>query len=350
MSRAAGSVKKLLITGGAGFIGSNFIHHVLDRRVEWQVVNLDKLTYAGNLRNLEAIANNPRYSFVKGDVADRSFVKKLFAQEGFEFVVNFAAESHVDRSMLDASPFVETNVKGTQILLDAARRHGITRFVQVSTDEVYGSLKSGVFTEDSPLLPNNPYAASKAAADLLCRAYHKAFRMPVVITRSSNNYGPYQFLEKLIPLMVYRSLSEEELPIYGRGLQVRDWLFVEDNCRAISLVLKAGRSGEIYNIGTGSEWRNVDVVQLICDVVEEQTSKKGLRSAIRFIDDPRGEAHDFRYALDHSKIRHELGWEPTVSFPEGVRRTVEWYLKNTAWVESVVTKEYLTYCKRLYGS
>jgi dTDP-glucose 4,6-dehydratase len=251
---------KLLITGGAGFIGSNFIRYILREHPDWQVVNLDKLTYAGNLLNLKDIEGNPHYKFVKGDIADRELVDKLFREEEFDAVVNFAAESHVDRSILDASPFIETNVKGTQVLLEAARQYAVDRFIQISTDEVYGSLgETGKFTEESPLQPNSPYAASKAAADMLCRAYHKAYGLPIVITRSSNNYGPYQFPEKLIPLMIRNAILGKELPVYGEGKQVRDWLYVEDNCRAIALVLERGRIGEIYNIGGGCEKRNIEV-------------------------------------------------------------------------------------------
>lgn len=346
---------KLLVTGGCGFIGSNFIRFVLRNHPDWRIVNLDKLTYAGNLKNLEGIEANERYKFVKGDIADRALVDKLFSQEKFNAVVNFAAESHVDRSILDPSPFVETNIKGTQILLEAARKYPVERFVQVSTDEVYGSLgETGFFTEESPLRPNSPYAASKAAADLLCRAYHKAYGIPVIITRSSNNYGPYQFPEKLIPLMIRNALIGKELPVYGEGKQVRDWLYVEDNCQAIDLVLQKGRVGEIYNIGGGCEKRNIEVVEMICDILERLVPDTvalygSPRTRIRFIKDPRGAAHDFRYALDCSKIASDLGWRPKVCFEEGLEKTVKWYLENQDWVESVITGEYLTYYERVYG-
>jgi dTDP-glucose 4,6-dehydratase len=336
---------KLLVTGGAGFIGSNFIRHVLRAHPDWEVVNLDKLTYAGNLANLEDVADNPRYKFVKGDIADRESIDRLFAEECFDAVVNFAAESHVDRSILDASPFIETNVKGTQVLLEAARKHKVKRFVQISTDEVYGSLgKEGAFTEQSPLLPNSPYAASKAAADLLCRAYYKAYGIPVIITRSSNNYGPYQFPEKLIPLMIRNALHDKPLPVYGTGENVRDWLYVKDNCRALDLILQKGRVGEIYNIGGGCEKRNIDVVRMILRHLGKP------ESLIKFIPDPRGAAHDFRYALDCSKIKKELQWEATVGFEEGLRRTVEWYLAHQDWVEEVITGEYQEYYQKLYDS
>lgn len=369
-------MKTILVTGGAGFIGSNFIRFILREHPDWRVVNLDKLTYAGNLANLAdvearygvqahgALGKEVRYRFVHGDICDRSLVDALFSGAYFatdpavpnaeiwipDAVVNFAAESHVDRSILDASPFIETNVKGTQVLLETARTHGVEKFVQVSTDEVYGSLgEHGAFTEDSPLKPNSPYAASKAAADLLCRAYHKAYGVPVVITRSSNNYGPYQFPEKLIPLMIRNALHDKPLPVYGKGQQVRDWLYVEDNCRAIDLVLRGGKSGEIYNIGGGSERRNIEVVEMICEILKGQPKTQHLRPKIQFIRDPRGAAHDFRYALDCTKIADELGWKPRVGFEEGLEETVKWYLAHQEWVESVVSGEYQAYYDRVYG-
>lgn len=318
---------KLLITGGAGFIGSNFIRYILREHPEWQVVNLDKLTYAGNLANLRDVEDNPRYRFVRGDIADRELVEKLFQEEKFDVVVNFAAESHVDRSILDSSPFIETNVKGVQVLLEAAREFEIRKFVQISTDEVYGSLGSDdpPFTEESPLLPNSPYSASKAAADLLCRAYFRTYGLPVVITRCSNNYGPYQFPEKLIPLMITNALEDKPLPVYGDGQNIRDWLFVEDNCRAIALVVEKGKPGEIYNIGGGEEKRNIDVVKAILRILGKP---EGL---ITFVKDRPG--HDRRYALDTGKIRREMGWQPTVSFEEGLTQTVKWYFENRSWWE-----------------
>jgi dTDP-glucose 4,6-dehydratase len=387
-----------LVTGGAGFIGSNFIRHILRKHPNWTVINLDKLTYAGNLANLTDIEANyslssltlnpesvpPRYYFVKGSICDRDLVDSLLSGTHFasnpvipnpeslicDVVINFAAESHVDRSILDASPFIETNIKGTQVLLEAIRTHWGSasdsrlptphsrRFIQVSTDEVYGALgDTGIFTEDSPLQPNSPYAASKAAAELLCRAYHKAYDLPIVITRSSNNYGPYQFPEKLIPLMIRDALVGKPLPVYGEGKQVRDWLYVEDNCAAIDLVLQKGRPGEAYNIGGNYEKKNIDVVNLLCDILKEKLrssslihNPESLNPKIQFIPDPRGAAHDFRYALDSSKIRGELGWEPEVGFEEGLKRTVEWYLQNQAWVESVITGEYQEYYQKIYGA
>jgi len=341
---------KILITGGCGFIGSNFIRYILREHPDWHIVNLDKLTYAGNLKNLEDVARDPRYKFVRGDIADRELVDRVFSEARPDAVVNFAAESHVDRSILDPSPFVETNIKGVQVLLEAARQYKVERFIQISTDEVYGSLgEIGKFTEDSPLKPNSPYAASKAAADLLCRAYHKAYGVPVIITRSSNNYGPYQFPEKLIPLMIRNALHRKPLPLYGKGENVRDWLYVEDNCRAIDLVLQKGRVGEIYNIGGGCEKRNIEVVRMICDILKDYPKTQDLKPKIQFIEDPRGAAHDFRYALDCTKIKEKLGWEPQVNFEEGLRRTVEWYLENQDWVKGVITGEYIEYYQKVYG-
>ncbi|HCC85356.1 MAG TPA: dTDP-glucose 4,6-dehydratase [Porphyromonadaceae bacterium] len=320
---------KLLVTGGAGFIGSNFIRHILREHPEWQVVNLDKLTYAGNLANLKDVEGNPRYRFVRGDIADRELVEKLFQEEKFDVVVNFAAESHVDRSILDSSPFIETNVKGTQVLLEAAREFEIKKFVQISTDEVYGSLgpDDPPWTEESPLLPNSPYSASKAAADLLCRAYHRTYGLPVVITRSSNNYGPYQFPEKLIPLMITNAMEDKPLPVYGDGQNIRDWLFVEDNCRAIALVVEKGKPGEIYNIGGGEEKRNIDVVKAILQLLGKP------ESLITFVKDRPG--HDRRYDLNTGKMLRELGWQPMVSFEEGLTQTVKWYFENRTWWERV---------------
>jgi dTDP-glucose 4,6-dehydratase len=349
------SAIKVLITGGCGFIGSNFIRFLLRERPDWRVVNLDKLTYAGNLENLKDVEDNPRYRFVRGDICDRSLIDKLFQEERFDVVVNFAAESHVDRSILDASPFIETNVKGTQVLLDAACTHwrktnpqdpAPKLFLQVSTDEVYGSIAEGAFTEESPLRPNSPYAASKAAADLLCRAYYKTYGLPVIVTRSSNNYGPYQFPEKLIPLMIRNALLGKELPVYGRGENVRDWLYVEDHCRALLLVLERGRPGEVYNIGGGCERRNIEVVRLICTLLKAHPKTQALSPKIRFVKDRPG--HDFRYALDCRKIREELGWQPAVSFEEGLRRTVDWYIEHQDCVDRVISGKYREYYARVY--
>jgi dTDP-glucose 4,6-dehydratase len=342
---------KVLVTGGAGFIGSNFVRYVLQQHADWQVVNLDKLTYAGNLASLADVEENSRYTFIKGDISDRALVDGVFGEHKPDAVINFAAESHVDRSMLDAAPFVDTNIRGAHVLLEATREHRIGRFVQISTDEVYGTLgEDGVFTEMSPLRPNNPYSASKASAELLCRAYQKTYGVPVIITRSSNNYGPCQFPEKLIPLMIHNALVGKPLPVYGEGKQVRDWLFVEDNCRAIDLVLQDGRIGEVYNIGGSCEKPNIEVVELIRTILQERPATRNLRPKIQFIKDPRGVAHDFRYALDSGKIQSELHWRPKRSFESGLEETVEWYLANQAWVERVVTGEYHDYYEKVYGT
>lgn len=320
---------KVLVTGGAGFIGSNFIRFALKNYPDWEIVNLDKLTYAGNLENLKDIEKDPRYQFVRGDIADRAVVFELFRKERFDIVVNFAAESHVDRSILDSSPFIETNIKGVQVLLEAAREFSVEKFVQISTDEVYGSLEPGdpPFTEESPLKPNSPYSASKAAADLLCRAYFVTYGVPVVITRSCNNYGPYQFPEKLIPLMITNALEDKPLPVYGDGENVREWLFVEDNCRAIELVVEKGRPGEVYNIGSGEERKNIEVVKEVLRILGKP------ESLITFVKDRLG--HDRRYALDTSKVQKEFNWRPKISFPEGLEHTVEWYLRNRCWVSKM---------------
>jgi dTDP-glucose 4,6-dehydratase len=345
-------MRTVLVTGGCGFIGSNFIRYLLQEHPDSSAVNLDKLTYAGNLANLEGMERNPRYRFVRGDIADQELVDGLFRDGGIDAVVSFAAETHVDRSILDPFPFIDTNIKGTQVLLEAARRHDVKRFIQISTDEVYGSTEAGRFTEESPLQPNSPYSASKAAAELLCRACHKAYGVPVIITRSSNNYGPYQFPEKLIPLMIRNALAGRELPIYGEGKQVRDWLYVEDNCRALDLILQKARAGSVYNIGGGCEKRNIQVIRSICGVLAAKLKKdpEEFKRLITHIRDPRGEAHDFRYSLDCSRIKEELGWKPLTEFEEGLGRTVEWYLENREWVEGVITGEYLEYYKRVYGT
>jgi len=333
---------KLLVTGGAGFIGSNFIRFVLQNHPDWVVTNLDKLTYAGNLENLNDVEGNSRYSFIKGDIADRELVGNLLGKR-FDAIINFAAESHVDRSIMDASPFIETNIKGTQVLLEGAKQYGIERFIQVSTDEVYGSLGlEGKFTEESPLSPNSPYAASKTAADLLCRAYYRTYGLPVLITRSSNNFGPYQFPEKLIPLAISNALEENPIPIYGDGLNVRDWLYVEDNCHAITLILQQGKIGEIYNIGGGCELGNLKLVETIL-------AKLGKPSSLtKFVPDRPG--HDRRYALDWSKIKRELGWEPVNSFDKAIDRTISWYLESKDWWRRIKTGDYLEYYQRQYGS
>ena len=346
----------ILVTGGAGFIGSNFVRYILETRPDCQVVNLDKLTYAGNLDNLSDVSQrweNKRYFFVRGDIADRSLVRRVFSGERTpkpQIVVNFAAESHVDRSIIDSTPFVETNIKGTQVLLDAAREFGVERFVHVSTDEVYGSLPlgEGKFKEDDPLLPNSPYSASKAASDLLCRAYFKTHGFPVLVTRCCNNYGPYQFPEKLIPLMILNALEGKPLPIYGEGKNVREWIHVLDHCRALDFLIDHGEPGEIYNIGTGEERANIDMVR---DLITQVAFLAGrpleeLGSLITFVKDRPG--HDLRYALDSNKIR-KLGWSPRYSLDEGLKETVSWYLGNRDWCERVRSGEYKDYYEKWYG-
>jgi dTDP-glucose 4,6-dehydratase len=339
---------KLLVTGGAGFIGSNFIRYALNERTDWQVCNLDKITYAGNLENLKDLEGDPRYRFIRADISDRSLVDEVFKESPFDVVVNFAAESHVDRSILDPLPFIKTNVEGTQVLLEAARTHGLGRFVHISTDEVYGSIEDGRFSENSTLSPNSPYAASKASADLVCRAYYRTYGLPVIITRSSNNYGPYQFPEKLIPLIINNACQGKPLPVYGRAENIRDWIYVEDNCRGIASVIEKGRVGEVYNIAGGNEYRNIEVVRLICALLAENLAKpvKELEKLISFVEDRPG--HDFRYALDSTKIQNELAWKPRVSFEEGLSRTIRWYLENKEWVARVISGEYYDYYAQVY--
>ncbi len=330
---------KLLVTGGVGFIGSNFIRHIRQEHPDWEITNLDKLTYAGNLENLKDIQDQPGYHFVKGDIADRKLVDKLLSQ-GFDVIVNFAAESHVDRSILDASPFIETNVKGTQVLLEGAKRHGIQRFIQVSTDEVYGSIDSGRFTEESPLSPNSPYSASKTAADLLCRAYFKTHHVPAIVTRCTNNFGPYQFPEKLIPLAVTNALEDKPVPVYGDGLNIRDWIFVTDHCRALDAVIQKGKLGEIYNIGSGNEKTNLELIRKLLEQLDKP------QSLIQFVTDR--PAHDRRYALNCARIATELGWKPAYSFEKALSATVDWYLKNESWWRSIKSGEYSRYYKKMY--
>ncbi len=331
----------ILVTGGAGFIGANHVRWLLANTGD-RVINLDALTYAGNLENLAGLEDHPRYRFVRGDIGDRELVRSLLAGEGVEAIVNFAAESHVDRSLDAPRLFLETNVLGTQTLLAAAREAGVARFLQVSTDEVYGSLGAeGRFTEATPLAPNSPYAASKAAADLICRAYHHTFGFPVVITRCSNNYGPYQFPEKLIPLMIANALEGRPLPVYGDGLNVRDWLFVADHCAALDLVLRGGRPGEVYNVGGDNELPNLELVRTLLRLLDRP------ESLIAFVADRPG--HDRRYAIDAAKIRRELGWAPAHRFADGLAATVRWYLDNRAWWEKIRSGAYRDYYATLYG-
>jgi len=332
----------LLVTGGAGFIGSNFVRYLAAKYPTYRIVNLDALTYAGNLANLHGVEVMGNYSFVKGDIADRSLVESVFEEHGIECVVNFAAESHVDRSITNPDIFIRTNVMGTQVLLDAAKKFKVRKYVQVSTDEVYGTLgATGLFTETTPLAPNSPYSASKASADLIVRAYYETFKLPVNITRCSNNYGPYHFPEKLIPLMIVNALHDRPLPVYGDGLQVRDWLYVEDHCSAIDLVLHQGVSGEAYNVGGNNEWTNIDVVRRVLKELDKP------ESLIQHVTDRPG--HDRRYAIDATKIRNELGWEPRYDFETGIRRTVRWYVDNREWWKTVQSGDYLRYYEQQYA-
>jgi len=331
---------KVLVTGGAGFIGSNFVRHLLDSHSDVEIINFDKLTYAGNPESLADIASRPRYSFVRADIAERHAVEEVFSQ-GLEAVVNFAAESHVDRSIEDPSPFLRTNILGTQTLLEAARKFRIPRFIQISTDEVYGSARAGIsFKEESHLDPRSPYAASKAAADHFVMAYANTYGVPAVVLRCTNNYGPYQFPEKLIPLMIANALEDKALPIYGDGMQERDWLYVEDYCRAIALTLEKAKAGTTYNVSAGRPQPNLKIVRAILSHLKKP------ESLIKHVQDRPG--HDRRYALDSSKIQRELGWTPQVSFEEGIGRTVEWYTSNSIWLENARSGEYLKYYERNY--
>ena len=341
-------MKTILVTGGCGFIGSHFVRLLL-RRTAWRVINLDKLTYAGNLENLAEVEAGTRYRFVKGDIADRALVGGLLQEEKPWAVVSFAAESHVDRSILDASPFLQTNVIGAQVLMERCRYHSVERFVQVSTDEVYGDAEGREpFSERSPLIPSSPYAASKAAADLLCLAYRRTYGLPILVVRSSNNYGPFQFPEKLIPLMIRNALNGEDLPVYGDGLQRREWLYVEDNCGAILTVLERGTPGSVYNVGAAEEHTNLEIVRAICRLVADEAGldQDGLLNRLRFVPDRPG--HDRRYALKTQMICEELGWSPVVPLETGLRRTIRWYLDNSEWVKRVTSGEYRTYYESVY--
>ena len=337
---------KILVTGGAGFIGCNFVYYMLDKHPDYDIVCLDALTYAGNLKSLNKAMENPKFKFVKGNIADRELVDKLFAEEKFDIVVNFAAESHVDRSIENPFIFLETNVTGTACLLDASRRHGVSRYHQVSTDEVYGDLPLDrpdlFFTETMNLVTSSPYSASKASADLLTLAFHRTYGLPVTITRCSNNYGPYQFPEKLIPLMIVRAQADESLPVYGEGLNVRDWLYVEDHCKAIDMVIHSGRVGEIYNVGGHNEKRNIDVVKTILAALSKP------ESLITHVKDRAG--HDLRYAIDPTKIHNELGWSPETTFDEGIKKTVDWYMNNKQWWEDIINGEYQNYYEKMYSN
>lgn len=335
----------VIVTGGAGFIGSNFVFYELENHPEDRIVCLDKLTYAGNLATLEPVMNNKNFRFVKADIADREAVEKLFEEEEPDIVVNFAAESHVDRSIEDPGIFLKTNILGTQVLMDACRKYGIKRYHQVSTDEVYGDLPLDrpdlFFTEETPIHTSSPYSSSKAGADLLVLAYYRTFGLPVSITRCSNNYGPYHFPEKLIPLIISRALADESLPVYGTGENVRDWLYVEDHCAAIDLVVRKGRVGEVYNIGGHNEKTNLEVVKTIL----KQLGKP--ESLITYVTDRPG--HDMRYAIDPTKIHSELGWLPATKFDDGIKKTIEWYLNNKEWWQNIISGDYQNYFDEMYS-
>lgn len=336
----------ILVTGGAGFIGSNFVFYMLDKYKDYRIVCLDNLTYAGNLHTLNPVLDNQNFRFVKADIADRDAVFKLFEEEKFDIVVNFAAESHVDRSIEDPGIFLKTNIIGTQVLLDASRKFGVKRYHQVSTDEVYGDLPLDrldlFFTEETPIHTSSPYSASKASADLLVLAYHRTFKVPVTISRCSNNYGPYHFPEKLIPLMIARALADQSLPVYGKGENVRDWLYVEDHCSAIDLIIHNGRVGEVYNIGGHNERTNLEVVKTILAELGKP------ESLINYVTDRPG--HDMRYAIDPAKIENELGWKPKHNFETGIRDTIKWYLNNREWWEKILSGEYQNYYDKMYSN
>ncbi|MEK4604526.1 MULTISPECIES: dTDP-glucose 4,6-dehydratase [Bacillus] len=334
---------KVLVTGGAGFIGSNFVRYMVKKYPEYNIVNLDALTYAGNLENLKDIEELSNYKFIKGDIADRQFINQLFKEENFDYVLNFAAESHVDRSIINPDIFIQTNIQGTQVLLDAAKNAEVKKYLQVSTDEVYGTLgETGYFTEETPLASNSPYSSSKAGADLLVRAYHETFGLPVNITRCSNNYGPFHFPEKLIPLMIINALNDKQLPVYGDGLNVRDWLHVEDHCQAIDLVLHKGKNGEVYNVGGNNERTNIEIVKTILKALDKP------ESLIKYVTDRPG--HDRRYAIDATKLREELGWSPKYNFDTGIEQTIKWYLENQDWWKNIISGEYQEYFKNQYAN
>jgi len=344
------SASKYLVTGGAGFIGSNFIHFLLKRYDDITIINFDNLTYAGNLNNVSTIEKDPRYTFVKGDIRQFKKVKEVFDQFRPDYVINFAAESHVDRSILNPDIFVRSNVWGVQNLLQASLKHGVTRFLQISTDEVYGSLgKTGKFHETTPLAPRSPYSASKASADLLTQAYFSTFNLPINITRCSNNYGPYQFPEKLIPLTILNGLHGKEIPVYGDGLNVRDWIHVEDHCSAIDLVLHNGVPGEVYNVGAHNERSNIEIVKLIIQILADlRPDLKVSEDLIAYVEDRKG--HDRRYAIDSTKIQKELHWKPSIPFENGLKNTIRWYLDHPDWLDSIITKKYLEYYQKIYGN
>ena len=337
---------KLLITGGAGFIGSNFIFYMRKAHPDYELLCIDKLTYAGNLATLDSVMEDPNFKFIRADIADRNAIYEIFETEKPDVVVNFAAESHVDRSIENPSVFLETNVMGTQVMLDASRKYGVKRYHQVSTDEVYGDLPLDrpdlFFTEQTPLHTSSPYSASKASADLLCNAYQRTYGMPITISRCSNNYGPYQFPEKLIPLMIANALADKALPVYGEGLNVRDWLYVEDHCAAIDLILEKGKVGNVYNIGGHNEMKNIDIVKIILKALDKP------ESLITHVTDRKG--HDMRYAIDPTFIHNELGWLPATKFEDGIQKTIRWYLENKSWWENIISGDYQNYYERMYAN
>ena len=336
---------KVLVTGGAGFIGGNFVYHMLKEHPDYDILCVDCLTYAGNLSTLKEALENLHFKFFKINICDRDGIYKIFEEEKPDIVVNFAAESHVDRSIENSEIFLQTNILGTQVLVDACRKYGIQRYHQVSTDEVYGDLPLDrpdlFFTEETPIHTSSPYSASKASADLLVMAYHRTYGLLVTISRCSNNYGPYHFPEKLIPLMIANALADKPLPVYGEGLNVRDWLYVEDHCRAIDLIIHKGRVGEVYNVGGHNEMKNIDIVKLICKELDKP------ESLITHVEDRKG--HDMRYAIDPTKIHNELGWLPETKFAEGIKKTIKWYLDNKEWWETIISGEYQNYYEKMYG-
>ena len=335
-------MKNILVTGGAGFIGSNFINSILSKRDDYNIVNLDKLTYAGNLENLKDIEEYNNYHFVKGDITNRELVDYVFQKYSIKYVINFAAESHVDRSILGSEIFFRTNVIGTNVLLEASRRYEVEKYLQVSTDEVYGSLgKEGLFTEQTPLSPNSPYSSSKAGADMMALAFHHTYGLPVVVTRCSNNYGPFQFPEKLIPLMIINAMNNKKLPVYGDGMNIRDWIYVLDHNKAIEMVLEKGKEGEVYNIGAGNEMPNIEIVKLILKKLNKD------EELIEYVKDRLG--HDRRYAIDSTKIKKELGWLPEYDFANAIEKTINWYLENTNWWKKIISGEYQNYYKLQYN-
>ncbi len=345
---------KILVTGGAGFMGSNFIRYILEKYPDYQIINLDKLTYAGNLENLKDIEDNPNYKFIKGDIADKVLLNKIFTDNIFEAkigeatvktppisaIINYAAETHVDRSIIEPDAFIKTDVLGTYNLLETARKFGLEKYIQISTDEVYGSIEKGEFTENSPFEPNSPYSAAKAGADHLCRAYFQTYGLPTIVTHSCNFFGPYQYPEKLIPLFITNLLEDKNIPLYGRGEQVREWIFTQDHCRAIDLILHQGREGEVYNIGTGQRKENIEVARLILNLLAKD------ESYIEYVKDRPG--HDFRYAVNADKLKENLGWQPKIGFEQGLQETIAWYKKNQAWWQNIKSGDYLEYYKKQY--